>query len=521
MRTALLLFLTAFQLFSLSAFGAAPPYPPSASIQAVVNQISADSLRAYIEQLSSFHTRHTYSDTASGTVGIGAAMGWVRAKAGSFGTDGRYFELVPYTQSWGGQPVVRHNVMCHVVGTENDSVRYLIGGHLDSRAANISDVTSLAPGADDNGSSCAAFLELLRVLPDSFAHNLDVIWFTGEEEGLYGSAALANEMATQQERVDGMICMDMIGHIALANGAVDSSSVRLYADGASDQGGTSSPSRQLQRYLRWVGESYVPDFDMHLIAAADRPGRGSDHLSFSAAGFPALRVIERNEDLAFQHNPNDVIGNMSCSYARKVAMVTFGGLLTMLQSPARPAPPLLNWENATLLHGQIPDSVALPQGGHFFLAIRNYYSSDFDSIVDLGTGREFSYTVADQAVIYGFSISRSNAAGFPSPFSSEIQSFTAEAGPARDLLPNRINLHAYPNPFNNDVTLSYELPVAGTVHLSVFDIMGRRVADLVSRPFSAGTQRAVWSPQRAASGIYLVRLDTDHDTITQKILYLR
>jgi hypothetical protein len=518
MRLVLFFLISAFS-FQLPAFAEAPPYPVNAGIQAIVNQVSVDSLNETISRLSQFYTRHTYSDTTSDTVGIGAAMRWVQGKAESYGPQRFLCERFPYSQSWGGQTVTRDNFICHVTGS--DSLRYFIGGHLDSRAAGGDDVTGFAPGADDNGSSCAAFLELLRILPDSITHNLDVVWFTGEEEGLWGSAALAEQMAADDARVDGMICMDMIGHIVLAGGAVDSSTVRLYADGATSQGGTASSSRNFQRYLRWVGESYVPGFDMRIIPASDRPGRGSDHLSFSAVGYPALRVIEQNEDVAYQHGPSDVVENMSCSYARKVAMVTFGALLTMLEAPPRPAPPVLSWSDPHLLHGVIPADVELPAGGHFYLSVRSWYSSDFDSIADLGAAREFDYSMPDLSQITCFSVSRSNSAGYPSPFSLEAISNLTEAESPSASLPVRIALRAYPNPFNSQAVMEYELPTAMHVRLVIFDISGREVESLTDAIQSAGIRRAVWTPDRAASGIYFARLETGHGILTHKLLYLR
>ena len=76
----------------------------------------------------------------------------------------------------------------------------------------------------------------------------------------------------------------------------------------------SSSRKYLQRYFRWVGESYVPGFDMFLLVLVTRPGRGGDHRP-ALAGYPAVRVMERNEDVAYQHGPNDVIQNMVPSYA--------------------------------------------------------------------------------------------------------------------------------------------------------------------------------------------------------------
>ena len=56
-------------------------------------------------------------------------------------------------------------------------------------------------------------------------------------------------------------------------------------------------------------------------------------------------------------------------------------------------------------------------------------------------------------IAYCFSISRSNAAGYPLPFSNEVESVTAGTHIERAIVPDRIELTVYPNPFNRDAVL--------------------------------------------------------------------
>jgi hypothetical protein len=70
-----------------------------------------------------------------------------------------------------------------------------------------------------------------------------------------------------------------------------------------------------------------------------------------------------------------------------------------------------------------------------------------------------------------------------------------------------------PNPFNPTTTVRYRLASAAAVDLSVFDLLGRRVATLESGFMTAGSHRAVWNGadrtgRRAASGVYFVRLES-------------
>ena len=502
-------------------FAQPAPHPVSPWIQNIVEQISADSILANITRLTEFHTRHTFSDTTSDSVGIGAALRWTQAKVESYDTTDRYsFEWFPWVGNFNGNNVTRHVLIARAPGA--DEARYVIGGHIDSRTVSGSDNTGYAPGADDNGSSSAALLELLRILPDSLAHNLEVIWFTGEEQGLWGSEAYASHLAQEDARVDGMIAMDMISHIASSGGAIDSTSVRLYAQGDVNQGGTASVSRNLQRYLKWVGETYadIDSFEMRIFAATDRPGRGSDHISFSEVGYPSVRVIERNEDLAHQHNANDTPAFLSSTYARRVAMSTFGALITMLAAPQRPTSPVVEQIAADRVRITIPDSVTLPEGGHFYVSVRTWASSYFNEVIDIGSERTYEHEVVTGET-YAFSLSRADSNNLPSPFSQEIVLDILPAAGHGALIPSETALTAAPNPFNAEVNFTLELAQNGNAALDIFDLLGRHVATLMNESRAAGLYRIPWSPRDLASGIYLARLITTEDVHIIKVAYVR
>jgi hypothetical protein len=496
------------------------PHPADPQILAIVEQISADSILANITHLTEFHTRHTFSDTTSDSIGIGAAMRWAQAKGVSYDPNQRFaWEWFPWSGNFNGNPVTRHVLIARATG--GDAARYLIGGHLDSRTVSINDNTGLAPGADDNGSSCAALLEMLRLLPDSIAHNLELIWFTGEEQGLWGSAAYAQYLSQQGARVDGMIGMDMIGHIISSGGGIDSLSMRLYAQGDFNQGGSASVSRNLQRYLKWIGEAYadVDSFDMRIIAATDRPGRGGDHISFSQAGYAAVRAMETNEDVAFQHNPNDVPQNLSPAYARRVARCTYGALLTMLQAPPVPPSPFVSFTSyqAVII---IPDSVVLPVGGRFRVSVRHTSDAYFSEIREIGADRLLVLSDIQPGIGYAFSVSRSDSADHPSPFSQEV---TGQLGASRPgvPLPSSIELSASPNPFNGEIIFVVELPQSAQIGLSIYDLEGRRAATLLDGIREAGTHRIAWTPRELSSGVYFARLRTAHAMRILKIAYIR
>ena len=70
----------------------------------------------------------------------------------------------------------------------------------------------------------------------------------------------------------------------------------------------------------------------------------------------------------------------------------------------------------------------------------------------------------------------------------------------------------YPNPFNPSTRIGFSLPQAGTVTLSVFNLLGQQIATLVNGPMTAGIHETVWDGRDAAgrvlaSGVYFYRIE--------------
>ena len=74
-------------------------------------------------------------------------------------------------------------------------------------------------------------------------------------------------------------------------------------------------------------------------------------------------------------------------------------------------------------------------------------------------------------------------------------------------IPASVRLHRnYPNPFNGQTTVTYELPTAGQVDLQVIDLLGRRILTLRSEIQSAGIHTIRWDATSIASGTYFIVL---------------
>jgi len=118
-------------------------------------------------------------------------------------------------------------------------------------------------------------------------------------------------------------------------------------------------------------------------------------------------------------------------------------------------------------------------------------------------------------MIYGVSDSFSPfALGFPADPSNISKEENSQ-------VPDKHALHQnYPNPFNPVTTIIYQLPKISQVDLEIYNILGQKVASLVSEQQTAGSYRVNWDAREFASGVYYYQIRTDQDFIQTKKLVL-
>jgi hypothetical protein len=88
--------------------------------------------------------------------------------------------------------------------------------------------------------------------------------------------------------------------------------------------------------------------------------------------------------------------------------------------------------------------------------------------------------------------------------------------------PEQVSLDQnYPNPFNPTTVISYTLPQASDVRLEVLNLLGQRVALLVSDRLQAGQHTVNFDAGNLSSGIYIYRLQADGFTQTRKMLLVK
>jgi flagellar hook assembly protein FlgD len=85
----------------------------------------------------------------------------------------------------------------------------------------------------------------------------------------------------------------------------------------------------------------------------------------------------------------------------------------------------------------------------------------------------------------------------------------------------------YPNPFNSQTNFEIRVPERNFMNLSIYDILGRKVAEIYSGEIEAGVYKFNWNGREVASGTYFAKLSVESkDKIknqiqVKKLLYLK
>jgi hypothetical protein len=91
-----------------------------------------------------------------------------------------------------------------------------------------------------------------------------------------------------------------------------------------------------------------------------------------------------------------------------------------------------------------------------------------------------------------------------------------------NVLPSTVALKGnYPNPFNPETTIQYEIAWDALVSLSVYDITGRLVEILINTNQYAGQHSILWTAQDEPSGMYIIRLVVDGESFTRKMMLMK
>ncbi|MET8373359.1 M20/M25/M40 family metallo-hydrolase [Micromonospora profundi] len=423
----------------------ARPQRPDRELRDLLRQVDPRRIEAIVRRLAAFGTRHTLSDQDDPHRGIGAARDWIYARMQEYAatSGGRMtVELQSYVQ----QPASRiptatriTNVVATVRGQSAPNRTYVVTGHYDSRVTDVMDAVSDAPGADDDASGVAVVMELARLMATRpTAATIVFAAVAAEEQGLYGSAYLAQQLKAAGADVQGMFSDDIVGSSTADDGTRDPYSVRLFAEGVptaetpaeattrqSVGGENDSPSRQLARFVRDVADNDDTGMRVRVIYRRDRYLRGSDHISFLREGWPAARFTEPNEDFAHQHQDvrvqdgkqyGDLPEFCDFTYIARVARVNGAALWSLAQAPGTPKGAIIvttDLTNNTTLRWQRGDE---PNLTGYEVVWRETTAAEWQRVIPVGDVTEVSIDLSKDNVFFGIRAVNSNGLRSPVAF---------------------------------------------------------------------------------------------------------
>lgn len=422
-----------------AALAQTPASVDQPAIHALVSEVRTDRLRADIEALVGFGTRHTLSDTVSETRGVGAARRWVAGEFESISRAcGGCIEVeLPLAVITAPPRVPNPTEIVSVVavqrGQSDPNRVILISGHLDSRVTDVMNATDDAPGANDDASGVAALIEAARVLSkERFAATLVYAALTGEEQGLHGATIVANWAREQGWDVINLN-NDMVSNVQGQDGNIDTTRIRVFAEGTRtvetaqeanqrryNGGEVDSPSRNLARYIDTIADRYLNDFDVEMIYRTDRYGRGGDQTGFLRAGYPAVRIVEGNENYDRQHQDlrtengrvyGDTIEGVNFDYLTQATRLNVATMASLARAPAPP-------KGVTIAGAVLPDTTlsweAVPGAAAYRVWWRPTTAAQWTNFRDAGNVTTFTLpgVVIDD---FFFGVSAISADGYESP----------------------------------------------------------------------------------------------------------
>ena len=356
--------LAGLMLVSASGAAARTPVQEQALLHQLAGDIQPERMRADIQALVGFGTRHTLSETQSDTRGIGAARRWAQGQFEAISRDcGGCLTVVTPSDTVTGPRVPTPTEVVDIVaiqrGTGDPNRVIIISGHIDSRVTDVMNSTADAPGANDDASGVAAVLEAARVLSKHrFDATLVFAALSGEEQGLLGGKILADYAQAQGWRVEANLNNDIVGNSEGQSGVRDTTRVRVFSEGTKtveteaqeerrryNGGEVDSSSRNLARFVDGMADRYLANFDVEMVYRTDRYGRGGDQVEMLRHGFPAVRISEGAENYDRQHQDlrtengveyGDTIEGVDFAYLGQVARLNIVSMAALANAPASP-----------------------------------------------------------------------------------------------------------------------------------------------------------------------------------------
>lgn len=292
--------LTTLLLFSLATYG----FQAQSFIQAYqnrANMVSQTNITTMLQEFEILGVKTT------GSAANTNALNWLKAKYQSYGYTAGQITEDPFT--FGGN-ISSKNLVITKTGTVYPNTYVIICGHYD---------TINGPGVSDNGSGTSIILEAARILKDiPTEYSIKFIHFSGEEQGLQGSAHYADNVVFQnnvrQLNVKLVINIDQVGgKIGNTNNAIKCES---------DQAGLSGNNAQSLTFTQQLATCTTLYSPLQTVMSN---AYSSDYVPFEQNG-DIITGFYENVRSYNEHTSNDTFANVDPTYVFNVGKAAVGAL---------------------------------------------------------------------------------------------------------------------------------------------------------------------------------------------------
>ncbi|MDP6570136.1 MAG: T9SS type A sorting domain-containing protein, partial [Candidatus Marinimicrobia bacterium] len=79
----------------------------------------------------------------------------------------------------------------------------------------------------------------------------------------------------------------------------------------------------------------------------------------------------------------------------------------------------------------------------------------------------------------------------------------------------------YPNPFNPEVKIEFETMISSQIKVAIYNVKGQEISLLENHFLPSGRHVTSWNAKGNNSGIYFLRISSEHHTISVKLIFLQ
>ncbi len=280
-------------------------------IENILNLISSTNIEKYVTTLSNFNNRHSKSEN----------IHKVAKRLKDELTDLGYVDTSFHEYSQDGYNL--KNVICNKKGSADDII--LLCGHYDTiLKQNLEDIVSRAPGANDNASGVAALLEIARIVSTlNIKRGIQFAFFSGEEQGLWGSTHYAQHVKENNTNLHAVVNMDMCGETGFL-----SSNKIANIDVDDGQTGAVSSNNEASMNLGLKMESLADTYTE--IDTVFDPIDASDYMPFEARGYVCIGAYDGSAlpNNPHYHSDTDVLANLNINFLTEVTKMVLAFALS-------------------------------------------------------------------------------------------------------------------------------------------------------------------------------------------------